>query len=141
MMLIGWRTWKLRRKAIGSNDAEVQSILEAEDHNFRARLIWSELNGRGQAGHHRTDLVEIAEKQALVVKGILCTDSKGGYDAVETNESPLDCQTCELLSRHFNFVRISDEPEWIFDGWRLIMTSPTPSPRRRRKLAQGSLSS
>ena len=29
--MLTWRTWKLKRRAIGSNDAEVQSILEAED--------------------------------------------------------------------------------------------------------------
>ena len=31
MSLLAWGTWKLKRKAISSNDAEVQSILEAED--------------------------------------------------------------------------------------------------------------
>ena len=92
MSLIGWRTWKLKRKAIGSNDAEVQSILEAEDHNFRARLLWSELHGAAGPDAERPlrqDLVEVVEKQILGIKGILCTDSKGGYDAVEVNESPL----------------------------------------------------
>ena len=92
MDLLRWRTWKLKRKAIGSNDAEVQSVLEAEDCNFRARLLWSELHGAG--GHHssrplREDLVDVMERQALRVKGIICTDSRGGYDAVEVNESPL----------------------------------------------------
>ena len=53
MSLIGWRTWKLKRKAIGSNDAEVQYILEAEDQNFRARLLWSELNGAAGRHEHR----------------------------------------------------------------------------------------
>ena len=53
MNVLGWRTWKLRRKAIGSNDAEVQSILEAEDHNFRARLLWSELHGAGDRAADR----------------------------------------------------------------------------------------
>ncbi|CAE7365735.1 GIP [Symbiodinium sp. CCMP2456] len=92
MSLIGWRTWKLKRKAIGSNDAEVQSILEAEDHNFRARLLWSELHGA--AGHDserplRVDMVDVVERQIAGIKGVLCTDSRGGYDAVELNESPL----------------------------------------------------
>ena len=73
----------------GGSSPEAQSILEAEDHNFRARLIWSELNGRGRQVRDRQDLVDVTERQTLVVKGILCTDSKGGYDAVETNESPL----------------------------------------------------
>ena len=92
MVILAWRTWKLRRKAIGSNDAEVQSILEAEDHNFRTRLLWTELHGAG--GHlgqrpRRVDLVELLELQAERVRGVLCTDSRGGYDAVEINESPL----------------------------------------------------
>ena len=92
MSLLAWRSWKLKRKAIGSNDAEVQSILEAEDHNFRTRLLWSELHGAGGLQHRRElrrDLVELTEKQVLKVKGVLCTDSRGGYDAVELNESPL----------------------------------------------------
>ncbi|CAE7938585.1 GIP [Symbiodinium sp. KB8] len=92
MSLIGWRTWKLKRKAIGSNDAEVQSILEAEDHNFRARLLWSELHGA--CGHDaqrplRVDFVDVVERQIAGIKGVLCTESRGGYDAVEVNESPL----------------------------------------------------
>ena len=92
MSVIGWRTWKLKRKAIGSNDAEVQSILEAEDHNFRARLLWSELHGAAGSERERSlrvDMVDIVENQIRDIKGILCTDSKGGYDAVEVNESPL----------------------------------------------------
>ena len=89
MVLISWRTWKLKRKAIGSNDAEVQAILEAEDQNFRVRLVWTELNGAGRGRDLRTDLVEDTEKQVCMLKGILCTDSRGGYDAVEINESPL----------------------------------------------------
>ena len=31
MNLISWRTWKLRRVAVSSNDAEVQAMVEAED--------------------------------------------------------------------------------------------------------------
>ena len=92
MSLLAWRTWKLRRKAIGSNDAEVQSILEAEDQNFRTRLLWTELHGaagRDEQRALRRDLVNVVEDQILQVKGILCTDSRGGYDAVEVNESPL----------------------------------------------------
>ncbi|CAE7821609.1 GIP [Symbiodinium sp. CCMP2592] len=92
MSLIGWRTWKLQRKAISSNDAEVQSILEAEDHNFRARLLWSELHGAGGLDVDRplrVNMISVLENQIAKIKGILCTDSKGGYDAVEINESPL----------------------------------------------------
>ncbi|CAE7329699.1 GIP, partial [Symbiodinium microadriaticum] len=84
MSLVTWRTWKLKRKAIGSNYAEVQAMLEAEDQNFRTRLLWAALHGAGGNDTQkllRTDWVENAERIALRVKGILCTDSKGGYDA------------------------------------------------------------
>ena len=80
MSLLGWRTWKLRRKAISSDstDSEVQAILEAEDHNFRARLIWTELNGAGGQRVQlppRQDLVSILENQVAQIQGVLCTDS------------------------------------------------------------------
>ena len=92
MSIIAWRTWKLKRKAIGSNDAEVQTMLESEDQNFRTRLLWAEIHGAGGFDSERAlrkDWVEAEEQIAMKVKGILCTDSKGGYDAVELNESPL----------------------------------------------------
>ncbi|OLP94250.1 Copia protein [Symbiodinium microadriaticum] len=92
MSLIAWRTWKLKRKAIGSNDAEVQAMLEAEDQNFRTRQLWAKMHGAGGRDSERAlrrDWVETQERMAIRVKGILCTDSKGGYDAVELNESPL----------------------------------------------------
>ena len=89
MVLLGWRTWRLRRKAISSNDAEVQAVLEAEDHNFRVRLLWSELHGGGYFRTPQDDQVVWSENQVRAVRGVLCTDSKGGYDAVQVNESPL----------------------------------------------------
>ena len=80
----------MKRKAAGSNDAEVQSILEAEDQNFRVRMLWSELHGCGLLRpERRADLVTMAEEQAQLVRGVVCTDSRGSYDAVELNESPL----------------------------------------------------
>ncbi|CAK9107021.1 unnamed protein product [Durusdinium trenchii] len=39
MSLLAWRTWRLKRRAVGSNDAEVQAILETEDVLFRCRLL------------------------------------------------------------------------------------------------------
>ena len=47
MAPLAWRSWKLRRKSISSNDAEVQAILEGEDQNFRIRGLWSKMNGAG----------------------------------------------------------------------------------------------
>ena len=73
----------------GSNDAEVQSLVESEDMNFRRRMLGSEINGGGHIRQSaREDLVGRAEQQARLVHGILCTDFCGGFDAVERNESP-----------------------------------------------------
>ena len=86
MSLLTWRTWKLKRRAIGSNDAEVQSILEAEDVVFRPRVLWAELHGAGIAdpGFYPEDLVDVTERAARLARRLLCTDSR-----VEVNESPL----------------------------------------------------
>ena len=72
-----------------SNDAEVQAVLEAEGHNFRVRLLWCELHGAGLHRSPQDDQVKWAENLVKEVRGVLCTDSKGGYDAVQVNESPL----------------------------------------------------
>lgn len=79
-----------QKKSLGSNDAEVQSVLEAEDQTFRVRLLWAELHGVGATKKDpRKDLAEQAEHRALQVPGIQCADSKCGFNAMEVNESPL----------------------------------------------------
>ena len=75
----------------------------------------------------REDLVEITEKQVCCVKGIVCTDSRGGYDAVEVNESPLlglsnlraALQAFQLRD---NLKRVGSELRWS----RVTTTSETP---------------
>eukprot|EP00439_Symbiodinium_sp_Y106_P052071 s332_g6.t4 len=124
MCLIAWRTWKLKRKAIGSNNAEVQAILEAEDQNFRIRLLWTELHGRGAPRQLRDDLVTLAENQAMTVKGILCTDSRGGYDAVERNESPLlglsnMRAALQAFQLRDNLRRVGCELRWLASDYDL----------------------
>ena len=89
MSLLSWRTWKLPRKAISSNDSEVQAVLEGED---QKRMIWSELHGAGGRRDSlppRQNLVVLMEQQVSRVRGVVCTESRGGFDAVELNESPL----------------------------------------------------
>ena len=125
MVLLTWKTWKLKRKAIASNDAEVQAVLESEDSNFRARLLWSEINGAGF--HHRDlrrDLVASSELQAMKVKGVVCTDSRGGYDAVETNESPLSGLTnmraaLQAFQLRENLRRCGSELRWLASDYDL----------------------
>ena len=125
MTLLSWRTWKLKRKAIGSNDAEVQSIVEAEDQNFRVRMLWAEIHGAGVSrASRRLDLVEAAEEQACLVRGILCTDSRGGYDAVEVNESPLlglsnMRAALQAFQLRDNLKRVNCELRWVASDYDL----------------------
>ena len=125
MVLLSWRSWKLKRKAIGSNDAEVQSILEAEDQNFRVRMLWSELHGAGSLrSDRRVDLVETAENQAGLLRGVLCTDSRGGYDAVELNESPLlglsnMRAALQAFQLRDNLKRVGCELRWLASDYDL----------------------
>ena len=91
MSLLSWRTWKLQRKAISSNDSEVQSILEGEDQNFRARMIWSELHGGGARREvlpPRQDLVALMEEQVSRIRGVVCTDSRGGFRCCRAQREP-----------------------------------------------------
>ena len=86
LVLLGWKTWRLQRVAIGSTDAEVQAMVEAEDINFKTRLLWAELNS--STVERGPDFLEAAEKAVMSVPGILGTDSKGGYDAITRHEGP-----------------------------------------------------
>ncbi|OLQ15076.1 hypothetical protein AK812_SmicGene734 [Symbiodinium microadriaticum] len=86
LVLLGWKTWKLQRVAIGSTDAEVQAMVEAEDINFKTRLTWAELNSA--TVDKGFNFLRAAERAASAVPGILGTDSKGGYDAVMRHEGP-----------------------------------------------------
>ena len=105
MSILAWKTWKLQRKAISSNDAEVQA-------------------GAGNRENPREPLVKAAETQAMQVKGVLCTDSRGGYDAVEVNESPLlglsnlraALQAFQLRE---NLRRVGCELRWVASDYDL----------------------
>lgn len=80
LSIVGGRTWKLKRKAICTNDGEVQSMLEGEDNNFRTRFLWTQtqINGCACGG----DMLNRATSMVKCVGGIVGTDSKGGFDAV-----------------------------------------------------------
>ncbi|OLP93846.1 hypothetical protein AK812_SmicGene24198 [Symbiodinium microadriaticum] len=131
MSLIAWRIWKLKRKAIGSNDTEIQAMLE--DRNFRTRQLWAEMYGDGGRDSERTlrrDWVETQEKMAIRIKGILCTDSKGGYDAVELNESPLlglsnTRAALQAFQLRDNLRRTAAELRWVASDFDLGDTTDT----------------
>ncbi|CAL1161233.1 unnamed protein product [Cladocopium goreaui] len=85
LSIVGWRTWKLKRKAISTNDGEVQSMLEGEDANFRTRFMWCQLNGAPIGD----DVLNSANNMVKTIYGIVGTDSKGGFDAVTRSEGPM----------------------------------------------------
>ena len=96
MTMIPWKTWKLRRVAISSDDAEIQAMVESEDNNFRTRLLWSELNGAG-VDKDINDLMQHADLAVSSVSGIVATDSKGGFDCdLEGRTMPrtFKCSSC-----------------------------------------------
>jgi hypothetical protein len=84
---IAWRTWKLKRKAISTNDGEMQATLEGEDHLFRTRWMWCQLNGC--CAIEEPNILLKANDLVKYVPGILATDSKGAFDAINKNEGPL----------------------------------------------------
>lgn len=85
--VVSWRSWRLRRKAISTNDGEMQAVLEGEDSNFRVRWMWCQLNGC--CAINDGNILEKANDLVKYVKGIVATDSKGVYDAVNKSEGPL----------------------------------------------------
>ena len=89
---LGWRSWGLTRTGRSSNECEVQAITESEDHNYRARLMWAEFNGAGASRiappmARPKDWVTQINQIVNMVTGVTATDSKGGYDAIEIQES------------------------------------------------------
>ena len=62
--------------------------METEDAVYRTRLLWAELNGAGIESTGR-DLLTGSINEVRMVPGLLGTDSRGGYDSIMINESPL----------------------------------------------------
>ena len=88
LVLVAWRSWKLKRVAIGTNDAEMQALVETEDVVYRTRLLWAGMHGTSLLYGGR-NLLEATDQEVQHVVGVLGTDSKGGWDSVMVNESPL----------------------------------------------------
>ena len=75
------------------------------------------------------DLIDVAmasaEDQAYLVTGILCTDSRGGYDAVEVNESPLlglsnMRAALQAFQPRDNLKRVGCELRWLASAYDLF---------------------
>ena len=91
-------------------------MLESEDHNFRTRWLWSELHGAGGTTS------STARRVNLIAE--VCTDSRGGYDAVELNESPLlglsnSRAALQAYQLRANFQRAAGELRWVASDFDL----------------------
>eukprot|EP00959_Pyramimonas_sp_CCMP1952_P170900 3571216-Pyramimonas_sp.AAC.1 len=75
---ISWRSCKLPRVARSSASAEVQMMTETLDEISYVRLLIYEL----ECGQ-----VDCANEQISSCPGVLVTDGKSGYDAIEKSES------------------------------------------------------
>ena len=140
LSLLSWKTWKLRRVAISSNDAEIQAMVEAEDVNFRTRLLWSELNGSGVSREDR-DFLMYAERAVKKIPGIVATDSKGGFDAVTLQEGPyLGLTNVRAAIQAFQLKQslalAGTNVIWLAGDWLLGDASTKRSPECRKSLIQ-----
>ena len=80
--VVDYRSWKLDRPVRGSNGSEAQSLYECEDKGWKSRLFWSLLYGRKLLRGNQDQL-------AACVESLLITDSRGCYDSLSNNDSPL----------------------------------------------------
>ena len=120
MAPLACRCWKLRRKTISSNDAEVQAVLEGEDQSFRIRTLWCEFNGCAfdKQTHVCREWTIQDEELARKIKGIVATDFRGGYDAVLLSESPMLClsnthSALQALQVRESLLRAAIELRWV----------------------------
>ena len=98
MCLLTWRCWKLKRKAISSNDAEVQSARTTPRYkpwsNPRITTSGCDFFGANFMASPSTSTATPtrslpAKRWSSFVKGVVTTDSRSGYDAVTRHESPM----------------------------------------------------
>eukprot|EP00438_Fugacium_kawagutii_P018226 Skav218341 [mRNA] locus=scaffold755:624672:632918:- [translate_table: standard] len=82
LAVLQWKTGKTPRQCLGSNGAEVQSITIGEDQNYNLRMLIAEVNGKDVTRGNLHSLVR-------EVPGAVIMDSKGIYDAMNRNMSPL----------------------------------------------------
>ena len=117
-----WRSWKLTRRAVGTNDREIQSVHEAENQLYKARLLWGELKGAGW--RHGRDWVTRADACVRSVTGALITDSRGSYDSVVRSESAnLGMSSARAAVQAYAIKEaLNDEKEhliWVSGDWNL----------------------
>ena len=137
LSIVSWKTWKLRRRAISTNDGKIQSMVEGEDANFRTRFLWAQLNGC----LCQDDLLADANHMVSFVKGVVGTDSRGGFDAVNKNEGPLlGLSNIRSALQAFQLREQLEQAKasliWIAGDWNLSDALTKKSKTARASLVQ-----
>ena len=82
LAVVQWKSGKTPRQVLGSNGAETQAITIGEDQNFNIRMLMAEIGG---ANVEKGNVHEVVK----TVDGAVVMDSRGIYDAMTKNVSPL----------------------------------------------------
>ena len=82
LAVVQWKSGKTPRQVLGSNGAETQAITIGEDQNFNIRMLMAEIGG---ANVEKDNVHEVVK----TVDGAVVMDSRGIYDAMTKNVSPL----------------------------------------------------
>ena len=133
------RSWKLTRKAIGSNDAEVQSIHEAENQLYKMRILMGELCSFGiPFGRDWDSRVDACHR---AIHGCVITDSRGGYDSVTLNESAnLSLSSSRSAVQAFSLkdsLQDANTPLlWVASDWNRADSLTKVAPECRKPLGQ-----
>ena len=135
MNYIAGKAWKLERVSKSSNEVEIQSMNATENTLYRCRLVWAEINGFGYK--YGTNYTERAKACVAQVRGILATDSKGGFDAVTAQESASlgkkdERSAIEALQLKPRLEDPNLKIVWLSSDWNLAdcMTKIKPECRR-----------
>ena len=135
MNYIAGKAWKLERVSKSSNEVEIQSMNATENTLYRCRLVWAEINGSGYK--YGKNYTERAKACVAQVRGILATDSKGGFDAVTAQESAsLGMKDERSAIEALQLKQRLEDPNlkivWLSSDWNLAdcMTKIKPECRR-----------
>ena len=73
--------------------------------------------------------MDVTERLSLLIKGVLCTDSRGSFDAVEVNESP-------LLGLEQFASGLASIPAW---KWAILFDLTFTSAKRNKSVGKSAL--
>ena len=128
LAVVQWKSGKTPRQCLGSNGAETQAITIGEDQNYNIRMLMAEIVGYDIDRENLHDVVKN-------IDGALVMDSRGIYDAMTRNVSPLhglrDSRAGYELTLAVNLARTTSGNKIPLGEW----SSPTgrQSHKSRRK--------